>query len=181
MIFPLKDAGNTEPFRRASFFDVWTKFSFYFMNPNQQAGAPAKKVLLKLYLLSGVIALACFFTACNKSPDSSVSFSNIVTASDVDSNNAPTALADTFSTQQKVIYVVAAAKEIAPGTRLAAKWSRDGTVIQVSDEVTAAQGYRNSNIEFHMVPGANGWVPGNYTVQIVVNGQPGPKATFTIK
>lgn len=147
------------------------------MNQNQRNGA----FLLRSYVLLGVMVSACFFAACNKSPDSSVSFGKVVTASDIDSNNAPTALADTFSTQQKVIYVVAEAKELAPGTRLAAEWAREGTVTQVSNEVTATQGYRNSNIEFHMTPGVDGWMPGRYTVQILVNGQRGPKAAFIVK
>ena len=151
------------------------------MNTEKRAASNLKKSLLKFSKLGAMIVSLCVFTACNKSPDSSVTFGKVVTASDVDSSNAPTALADTFSTRQKVIYVVAEAKEIAPGTRLAANWSHDGTVVQVSNEVTAAQGYHNSNIEFHMNPGADGWVPGNYTVQIIVNGQAGPKASFTIK
>ena len=151
------------------------------MKYNTKSISPSKKSLAGLSALAAIVASMFVFTACNKSPDSSVAFGKVVTASDVDSSNAPTALADTFSTQQKVIYVVAEAKEIAPGTRLAANWSHDGTVVQVSNELTAAQGYHNSNIEFHMNPGANGWIPGNYTVQIIVNGQPGPKASFTIK
>ena len=101
-----------------------------------------------LHLAAVIAAASVLAAACSKSPDSSVTFGNVVTASSVDSSNAPTALADTFSTQQKTIYVVAEGKDVAPGTRLAANWSRDGTVIQVSNEITADQGYHNSNIEF---------------------------------
>ena len=36
-------------------------------------------------------------------PDKSVVFGNIVTASNIDSNNAPTALADVFSPRQNTI------------------------------------------------------------------------------
>ncbi|HEY5893290.1 MAG TPA: hypothetical protein VIT91_08680 [Chthoniobacterales bacterium] len=153
------------------------------MNEKQYTGVQAKTTLLKAYLFACVVVVAsvCLFVACDKSGDNAASFGKVVTASEVDSNNAPTALSDTFSTQQRVIYIVAEAKELAPGTRLAAKWSRDGTVVQISDEVIATQGYRNSNVEFHMTPGVTGWMPGKYTAQIMVNGQPGPKTTFIVK
>ena len=123
-------------------------------------------------------------TACNRTtttPDSSVTFGKLVTAANVDANNAPTALADTFSPAQKTVYVVAEAQQVAPGTRLAASWTRDGTPVQVSDPVVAAQGYHNTNIEFHLNAGADGFIPGNYKMQLIINDQPGPTASFTIK
>lgn len=122
--------------------------------------------------------------ACNRTtPDSSVTFGKLVTAASVDASNAPTALADTFSPSQKTIYLVAEAKQVAPGTRLSASWTRDGVAVPVdaSSEVVAAQGYQDTNIEFHLNAGADGFVPGNYKVQLVINGQPGPSATFTVK
>jgi len=123
------------------------------------------------------------FSACHSStsPDATVNFGKVVTASGVDSDNAPTALSDTFSPQQKTVYVVAEAKDVASGTHLSANWSRDGQPVQVSNEVVAAQGYHNTNIEFHMNPGDGGWLPGSYKVQIMVNGKPGPEASFSIK
>ena len=145
--------------------------------------ASRTKTLEKALPLLGLVTLLFVFTACNrsKSPDSMVTFGKVVIAADVDSSNAPTALADTFSTQQKTIYVVAEAKEVAPGTRLSANWYKDGQALQVSNEVVAAQGYHDTNIEFHMNPGADGWLPGSYKVQIIVNGNPGPEASFSIK
>lgn len=137
--------------------------------------------VFKLLVIFGVL-LPLVATSCKRTvPDASVTFGRVVTAANIDSNNAPTALADVFSTQQKTVYVVAEAKDIAPGTRLAANWSREGTVVQVSNEVIATHGYHDTNIEFHMDPGVDGWLPGKYTVQIVANGQPGPSAKFTIK
>lgn len=135
----------------------------------------------KLLLIFGVL-MPLFVTSCKRTvPDGSVVFGKVVIASNVDSKNAPTALADVFSPQQKTIYVVAEAKDIAPGTRLATKWSREGTVVETSSEVVATHGYHDTNIEFHMDPGIDGWLPGKYTVQIIANGQPGPTASFTIK
>jgi hypothetical protein len=150
---------------------------------NQITPSVAKNIFWRNLFFCGFIVPIFVFTSChrNGSPDSAVVFGKIVTASGVDSSNAPTALADTFSPQQKTIYVVAEAKEVAPGTHLSANWSRDGQPVQVSNEVVAAEGYNDTNIEFHMNPGAGGWLPGNYKVQIVVNGNPGPEASFLIK
>lgn len=140
-------------------------------------------------LLVGLSIPLVFTTACDRTtpmptttmPDSSVMFGKLVTAANVDANNAPTALADTFSTSQKTVYVVAEAKEIAPGTRIAASWTRDGSPVEVSNEVVATKGYRNTNIEFHLNSGPNGFVPGIYKVQLLVNGAPGPSALYTVK
>jgi len=66
-----------------------------------------------------------------------VTFGKLVIASNVDANSAPTALADTLSPSQKTIFVVAKAKQVAPGTRIAASWTRDGTPVEVSNEVVA--------------------------------------------
>ena len=131
--------------------------------------------------LTGIVLVFLFISCRRTVPDGSVVFGRVVTAANVDSNNAPTAVADLFSSRQNTVYVVAEAKDIAPGTRLSANWLRDGTVIQVSSEMIAAQGYHNTNIEFHMSPGVDGWLPGNYKVQIIANGQMGPSASFTVK
>ena len=138
---------------------------------------------LKRVLFLGVIISLTALTACNRSntSDSSASFGKLATASGVDANNAPTVLSDTFSPSQKTIYLVAEAKQVAPGTRISASWTRNGTPVQVSDAVVAAQGYQNTNIEFHLNPGPSGFVPGNYKVQLLINGNAGPDASFTVK
>lgn len=121
-------------------------------------------------------------TACHHSmPDGSATFGKLVMAANVDANNAPTALADTFSPTQKTIYLVAEARDVAAGTRLAASWTRDGTPVQVSDDIVTSQPYHNSNIEFHLNAGTDGFTPGSYKVQLIVNGQPGPSASFSVK
>lgn len=135
---------------------------------------------ITLYLAAQFCPLLLLVSGCKQS-NPAVSFGKAVVAAQVDSNNAPTALADSFSTNQKTIYFVVEAKSVAAGSHLRAKWMKDGTVIQESNEVVAAQPYNNTNIEFHMDPGASGWLPGNYTVQILADDKPGPEAGFTIK
>ena len=135
-----------------------------------------------MFLLFMGMSLLIAVVSCRHTvPDASVVFGNIVTAANIDSNNAPTALADVFSPRQNTIYAVIEAKDVALGTRLSANWLREGTIVQVSNEVIATQGYHNTNIEFHMNPGAAGWLTGNYAVQILANGQVGANAKFTIK
>ena len=58
-----------------------------------------------------------------------MTFGKLVIAASVDANSTPTALADTFSPSQKTIFVVAKAKQVTPGTRIAASWTRDGTPV----------------------------------------------------
>jgi hypothetical protein len=139
-------------------------------------------------LLLGMTLSLFLIAACDRAtttatttPDAAVTFGKVVTAANVDANNAPTALADTFSPSQKTIYVVAEAKQVAPGTRLAASWTRDGTPVEVSNEVVAQQGYRNTNIEFHLNAGTDGFAPGSYKVELLVNGKPGPSARYIVK
>ncbi len=137
-------------------------------------------ILLLLALAISPIA----FTGCDRmttTTNSSVTFGKLVIAANVDANNAPTALADTFSPSQKTIFVVAEAQQVSPGTRIAASWTRDGTPVEVSNEVVATQGYHNTNIEFHLNSGTDGFAPGNYKVELIINGTPGPSARYTVK
>ncbi len=143
-----------------------------------------------LLLILGLAIAPVIFTGCDRTtrtsdslttPDSMVTFGKVVTAANVDSNNAPTALADTFSPSQKTIYVVAEAKQIAPGTRIAASWTRDGTPVEVSKEIIASKGYHDTNIEFHLNSGPEGFTPGRYKVELIVNGTAGPTAHYTVK
>ena len=152
-----------------------------YIKPLWAALVKITKPALMLYVSAGIL-LSLSVIACRQAvPDASVHFGNVVTAANIDSNNAPTALADVFSSRQSAIYVVIEARDIAPGTRLSANWLREGTVVQVSNEVIATQGYHNTNIEFHMNPGSDGWLTGNYSVQILENGQVGANAKFTVK
>ncbi len=145
---------------------------------------PSCFAVRKMLLILALAACPIAFSGCNRTTttsDASVTFGKLVTAANVDTNNAPTALSDTFSTSQKTIYAVAEAKQIAPGTRIAASWTRDATPVEVAKEVIADQGYHNTNIEFHLTSGAEGFAPGRYKVELIVNGTPGPAAHFTVK
>jgi hypothetical protein len=104
-----------------------------------------------------------------------------VTAENIGDHNAPVNETHTFSASQDRIYVVAQAQQIDSGTTMFARWSRDGQPFEDSQEITANQSYQNTYIEFHLEPVKGDFDPGQYNVQIFVNGNPDTQATFTVQ
>lgn len=106
----------------------------------------------------------------------------IVTAEQIDpSTNAPVNTTNTFSAEQPVIYAVVQAQRIEPGTSMFARWSRDGQPFEDSEPVRANQLYENRYVEFHLQSTRQQIDPGNYTVQIFVDGNPGQQTSFTVQ
>jgi len=106
----------------------------------------------------------------------------IVTAAQIDpATNAPVQPTNSFSPQQPVIYAVVQAQRIEPGTSMFARWSRDGQPFEDSDPVKANQLYENRYVEFHLQSTKQQIDPGNYTVQIFVDGNPSQQASFTVQ
>ena len=62
-----------------------------------------------------------------------------------------------------------------------ARWSRDGKPFEDSDEIKADKQYQNTYVEFHLEPTNRAIDPGNYTVQVFVNGNPAKEASFTVQ
>jgi hypothetical protein len=106
----------------------------------------------------------------------------IVTAAQIDpATNAPVQPTTTFSSQQPVIYAVVQAQRIEPGTSMFARWSRDGQPFEDSDPVKANQLYENRYVEFHLQSTKQQIDPGNYTVQVFVDGNPSQQTSFTVQ
>jgi hypothetical protein len=106
----------------------------------------------------------------------------IVTAEQIDpSTNAPVGEKTTFNSGQATIYAVVQAKQIDAGTSMFARWSRDGKPFEDSTPVQANQNYQDRYVEFHLQSTRQSIDPGNYTVQIFVNGNPASQATFTVQ
>ena len=106
----------------------------------------------------------------------------IVVTDQIDpSTNAPRGQTDRFSSGQSTIYAVVQARRIAAGTSIFARWSRDGQPFEDSDPVRANQTYENRYVEFHLQSTKQQIDPGNYTVQIFVDGNPAQQASFTIQ
>lgn len=106
----------------------------------------------------------------------------IVTADQIDpATNAPVNTSTTFSTEQPVIYAVVQAQRIEPGTSMFARWSRDGQPFEDSEPIKASQLYENRYVEFHLESTRQQIDPGNYTVQIFVDGNPSQQTSFTVR
>lgn len=117
------------------------------------------------------------------SPDvvQNVQFSDVVTAEAIGERNAPINETDSFSIEQDRIYVVAQAEQLDPGTTIFARWSRDGQAFEDSPELTANQAYQDTYVEFHLEPVNGNFDPGQYSVQLFVNGNPSEQTSFTVR
>jgi hypothetical protein len=111
------------------------------------------------------------------------SLGNLVTAGAVESGtNQARDVRNEFSTNAPIIYVVADVERVEPGTSIFARWSRNGEPFEDSQPITADRRYENTKLEFHIEPvGGARLEPGDYTVQLYINGNPGPSASFTVE
>ena len=117
----------------------------------------------------------------NTSADQGAVLGRLVTAEQIGQNNTPVNETNAFSASSDRIYAVAEAERIEPGTSMFARWSRDGRPFEDSQPVTANQEYQNTFVEFHLEPVSGNFDPGQYTVQIFVNGNPDKQATFNVQ
>lgn len=105
----------------------------------------------------------------------------VVMAEGIGERNAPVGETNTFSPSQDFIYVVAEADQIASGTTMFARWSRNGQPFEDSSELTADRDYSNTYIEFHLENLENRMESGNYSVQLFANGNPVKTVDFRVK
>jgi hypothetical protein len=117
----------------------------------------------------------------NEEITSGAQLGRVVTAEGIGQRNAPVGETDTFSTSQDYIYVVAEANFIEAGTTMFARWSRDGQPFEDSSELTADRDYTDTYVEFHLQNLESSMEPGDYSVQILVNGNPAAEADFTVR
>lgn len=106
---------------------------------------------------------------------------SIVTSTGVDGNDCPVGTTNTFSTASPSIYVVARAINIDASTRLSSRWNRDGEQI-ITYEFTPNFSIDNACIWFFMEQSDVTFTPGEWNVQLDINGTPaGLPITFTIR
>jgi hypothetical protein len=117
--------------------------------------------------------------AIPNNPQSNVQLSQIVMTRTVGEGNEPIDTTNQFRTTDRAIYAVAQGN-IPSGTRMFARWSREGVPFEDTTEIVADRAYENTFIEFHISPSGSALVPGNYNVQFFVNGNPGPQAQFLV-
>jgi hypothetical protein len=104
-----------------------------------------------------------------------------VTAKSIGAQNAPQNVTSTFSPSDTV-YAVVEVQQFAQGNRIFARWSANGSVREDTQEITADRDYSNTNLEFHIQGTSGAPLPsGNWTVQLIINGNPGPIANFRVQ
>ena len=103
------------------------------------------------------------------------------TAEGIGAGNAPVEVTDTFNSSQDFIYVVAEAERIDQGTSMFARWMREGEPFEDSTEVVADRDYQNTYVEFHLENLQASMEPGDYSVQLFVNGNPVEQVDFTVQ
>jgi hypothetical protein len=105
---------------------------------------------------------------------------NGVMAEGVGSNDCALAAVSAFRASIERIYVVATAVNIAPGTTLTSRWYREGAQI-VRHDFTPDFAIQQACIWFYIDQGDTAFTPGNYSVQLEINGSvSGPSLPFTI-
>jgi hypothetical protein len=146
--------------------------------------------------LLGLLLVALLATGCLSSPQQGTDLQNLptpttgtfqvqglgsfVTARSIGSGNAPQNVTSTFNSTDTV-YAVVQVQQFAQGNRIFARWSANGSVREDTQEITADRDYSNTYLEFH-IQGSNAALPtGNWTVQLIINGNPGPIANFNIQ
>jgi hypothetical protein len=142
-----------------------------------------------LLLLSAMVIMGCglFNNAAterveeNQELTSGAVLGQVVTAEGIGAGNAPVEVTDTFNSSQDFIYVVAEAERIDQGTSMFARWMREGEPFEDSTEVVADRDYQNTYVEFHLENLQASMEPGDYSVQLFVNGNPVEQVDFTVQ
>lgn len=107
----------------------------------------------------------------------------LVTAAGVDTsaNNSPINPTNSFPRNISAIYAVLQADQVPAGTTAFARWTREDQPFQDTREIRAAQDFTKTYIEFSLQPTPGKLTPGNYAVQIFLDGAPGPRTQFTVR
>jgi hypothetical protein len=108
-------------------------------------------------------------------------YGSLVTASAIDSTGRATNTTNVF-TSTATIYTVLPIYNVITGTAFFARWRHDDQVYEDSPAIMAPQAWEYNFVEFHLqsLP-AKPFPPGNYTVQIYINGLPGPTSRFVVQ
>jgi hypothetical protein len=108
-----------------------------------------------------------------------VQIGRVWTASNVDQNSCPTDRRDAFSGSQ-TIFMAAELVYVPRGTSLMARWAREGRPFEDTPVITTDRDYQNQCLEFHVDPSQT-LQSGNYSVTLLVNGQPAQSANFQVR
>ena len=107
--------------------------------------------------------------------------SNLTLTTAIAAGNSPANATQTFATNAPIIYAVADTRNIRAGDTFFARWSRNGQPLEDTKQLVADRAYPKTNTEFHIQPSGRPFLTGSYTVQVFINGNPGPQAPFVVR
>lgn len=106
----------------------------------------------------------------------------LVSSSGIDADSCPEDSVSTFDPSDS-IFIVADDSNVPEGTDVFARLSHEGEPVEDSVLITADQDYVDTCIyfEFEATSGAEVLDSGDYTAQLIVNGNPGPSVDFQVR
>lgn len=107
---------------------------------------------------------------------------NLVTSEGVGSNDCALSSVTAFSPDTAQIYIVATASNVTAGSTLTAQWYLNDTLL-VKQDFSPKDDINNNCIWFYAEPVDFPFTPGNYRVDLLINGNAvaGAQANFTIQ
>lgn len=118
----------------------------------------------------------------DSSQQSEIQIGELVSSTGIDADSCPVDEVSTFERSDS-IYIVAVESNVPAGTDAFARLSHEGEPIEDSVLITATDDYVNTCIyfEFEATSGAEVLDTGEYSAQLIVNGNPGPSVDFQVE
>jgi hypothetical protein len=114
-----------------------------------------------------------------EAPASGPRLSDLAMSTAVGANDCPTTTATTFPNTVSGLYVTAVANDISPNTTLVSRWRRDGVEV-IFYEWTPGFAIAQGCIWFYMPAADVDFGPGNWSVELSINGAAAGTVAFTV-
>jgi hypothetical protein len=116
------------------------------------------------------------------SQNADIQIGRVVSSTGIDSDSCPVDDVTEFD-QSDAVYIVADDSTVPAGTDIFARLSHEGEPVEDSVLITADQDYVDTCIyfEFEATSGAEVLDSGDYSAQMIVNGNPGPSVDFQVR
>jgi hypothetical protein len=155
---------------------------------NQNHWALSRKTLLILISLLGVLLVSCEpsggtpLTNNSSGQTADIEIGRLVSSTGLDTASCPIDTVSTFDRSDS-IYIVADDSNVPAGTDIFARLSYEGQPVEDSVLISADQDYVDTCIyfEFEATSGAEVLDTGDYSAQLIVNGNPGPSVDFQVQ
>lgn len=118
----------------------------------------------------------------NSAQTGDIQVGRLVSSTGLDANSCPVDNVSTFDRSDS-IYIIADNSDVPAGTDIFARLSREGEPVEDSVLITATEDYVDTCIyfEFEATSSAEVLDTGEYSAQLIVNGNPGPSVDFRVQ